>query len=340
MGSSSGIYTIYPENVPNGLNVYCDMDIDGGGWIVIQNRFNGSVDFYRTWNEYKDGFGDLNTEFWLDGSVDFYRTWNEYKDGFGDLNTEFWLGNNYIHLITKLDTYLLRFDLEDAVGNTGFNNFMINDEEDDYRLTVSDYSGDLGDSSGFKYNNNAVFSTKDKDTTSCTSDRLGAWCKFLSVGVVLFQGSKQLYSFDNQIGYISTALSTGNNYIHLITKLDTYLLRFDLEDAVGNTGYAVYNNFMINDEEDDYRLTVSDYSGDLGDSSGFKYNNNAVFSTKDKDTTSCTSDRLGAWWYKGCTWVNLNGPWVPGTNSWASMMWNSWKGMEGMKKTSMKLRRK
>ncbi|CAG2192260.1 Fibrinogen C domain-containing protein 1-A,Fibrinogen C domain-containing protein 1,Fibrinogen C domain-containing protein 1-B,Angiopoietin-1,Fibrinogen-like protein A,Angiopoietin-4 [Mytilus edulis] len=124
MGSPSGIYKIYPENVPNGVSVYCDMDKDGGGWIVIQNRFNGSVDFYRNWNEYKEGFGDLNTEFWL--------------------------GNSYIHLITKLDTYLLRFDLEDAAGNKGYavyNKFKINDEDDDFRLTVSDYSGDLGENS-------------------------------------------------------------------------------------------------------------------------------------------------------------------------------------------------
>ncbi|VDI24386.1 Hypothetical predicted protein [Mytilus galloprovincialis] len=198
MGSPSGIYKIYPENVPNGVSVYCDMDKDGGGWIVIQNRFNGSVDFYRNWNEYKEGFGDLNTEFWL-----------------------------------------------------------------------------------------------------------------------------------------------GNSYIHLITKLDTYLLRFDLEDAAGNKGYAVYNKFKINDEDDDFRLTVSGYSGDLGDSSGFTYNNNAAFSTKDKGIrSSCASGRKGAWWYKSCTWVNLNGLWIPGTNSWTSMMWNSWKGKDGMKKTSMKLRRK
>lgn len=31
----SGVYTIYPENFPQGsLDVYCDMDTDGGGWIV------------------------------------------------------------------------------------------------------------------------------------------------------------------------------------------------------------------------------------------------------------------------------------------------------------------
>ncbi|CAC5375735.1 unnamed protein product [Mytilus coruscus] len=143
------------------------------------------------------------------------------------------------------------------------------------------------------------------------------------------------------VTWIQTAEEYRNDYIHLITKSNKYLLRFDLEDAHDNERYAVYNNFIINDETDKYRLTVSDYSGDLGDSSGFTYNNNAVFSTKDQDaTSSCSSGRQGAWWYKSCTWVNLNGPWVPGTNAWASMMWNSWKGTEGMKKTSMKLRRK
>ena len=32
-GSCSGNYTIYPANW-NGIDVYCDMDTDGGHWTV------------------------------------------------------------------------------------------------------------------------------------------------------------------------------------------------------------------------------------------------------------------------------------------------------------------
>ena len=48
---------------------------------MIQRRVDGSVDFYRDWFEYDNGFGHLEGEFWL----------GEY-DWCGHLEGEFWLG--------------------------------------------------------------------------------------------------------------------------------------------------------------------------------------------------------------------------------------------------------
>lgn len=32
---------------------------------VIQRRINGSVDFFRGWDDYKIGFGDVSGEYWI-----------------------------------------------------------------------------------------------------------------------------------------------------------------------------------------------------------------------------------------------------------------------------------
>ncbi|NXG42662.1 ANGP4 protein, partial [Psilopogon haemacephalus] len=83
----SGIYNIMPAVGGMPIEVLCEMDTEGGGWTVIQRR--------------------------QDGSVDFNRTWNEYKEGFGDLHGEFWIGNENIHKLTSQGDYSLRIDLED-----------------------------------------------------------------------------------------------------------------------------------------------------------------------------------------------------------------------------------
>jgi len=45
----------------------------------------------------------------MDGSVEFYRDWDTYTDGFGDLNGEFWLGNvvSPVHIVINLCTKAL-----------------------------------------------------------------------------------------------------------------------------------------------------------------------------------------------------------------------------------------
>ena len=100
------------------FEVFCDQTTAGGGWTVFQKR--------------------------LDGSVDFYRHWNDYKHGFGDLSGEFWLGLDRIHLLTSDNHNMLRVDLEDIDGNTAFadyNNVVVMSEEDKYKLILGSYSG-------------------------------------------------------------------------------------------------------------------------------------------------------------------------------------------------------
>ncbi|XP_063401983.1 angiopoietin-2-like [Mytilus trossulus] len=83
----SGVYTIYP-NMVDGTQAYCDMTNDGEGWTVIQRR--------------------------IDGTTNFNRTWNEYKEGFGDVGKEYWLGNKYLNILTSSGRYELRVDLVDT----------------------------------------------------------------------------------------------------------------------------------------------------------------------------------------------------------------------------------
>lgn len=65
----SGVYTIYPwersDSNYRPVQVYCDMDTEGGGWTAIQRRVNGEESFYRNWTEYKLGFGSPNVDYWI-----------------------------------------------------------------------------------------------------------------------------------------------------------------------------------------------------------------------------------------------------------------------------------
>merc|ERR1719427_851479 len=56
------VYTIYPHGGVS-TQVFCDMISDKHAWTVISNRYDGSVDFARSWSEYLTGFGNKQTEY-------------------------------------------------------------------------------------------------------------------------------------------------------------------------------------------------------------------------------------------------------------------------------------
>ncbi|KAL9692401.1 hypothetical protein quinque_016472 [Culex quinquefasciatus] len=136
--------------------LYCDQEYDGGGWTVIQRRFDGSVNFYRDWAEYKRGFGSL------DGG-------------------EFWLGLDRIHQLTYSAPHEMVVLLEDFEGNSTYaklERFEVAGEQAGYVVNIIDgFSGPAGDSiTGIR---SLKFSTFDRDNDTwpqnCASHFHGAW---------------------------------------------------------------------------------------------------------------------------------------------------------------------
>lgn len=124
------------RNVRKNFYAFCEMDRDTNvGWIVIQNR--------------------------VDGQLDFFRTWNEYKEGFGNIAGEFWLGLEKIHELTSSKLHELRIEMEDFEGKLKFAEypaFAISDESNFFTLSVlAKGTGNAGDS--LKYHGGMKFST-------------------------------------------------------------------------------------------------------------------------------------------------------------------------------------
>ncbi|KAL3864310.1 hypothetical protein ACJMK2_006001 [Sinanodonta woodiana] len=137
---ATGIYTIYPDDVSNGVSVRCDMDTDGGGWTVFQRR--------------------------VDGSVTFNRLWTDYKSGFGNKNTEYWLGLDNMHKLTSQGNVTLRIDLivpgpPQRSAYAVYSKFTVGNESSKYILTVDGYSGNAGND--LYQHNGKKFSTTDND---------------------------------------------------------------------------------------------------------------------------------------------------------------------------------
>lgn len=53
--TTSGIYLLRPQGTNRLMQAWCEQSRAQGGWTVIQRRQDGSVNFFRTWEQYKVG---------------------------------------------------------------------------------------------------------------------------------------------------------------------------------------------------------------------------------------------------------------------------------------------
>ena len=113
-------------------------------------------------------------------SLDFYRTWAEYEEGFGEPLGNMWLGLKYIsHISSAASPCLLEIYLVAVSGsrNAAYSSFYLGSSDDNYRLHVSGYFGNAGDS--LAYHDGMEFSThdndNDQDTRNCGETSRGGW---------------------------------------------------------------------------------------------------------------------------------------------------------------------
>ena len=100
------------------INGYCDTVTDGGGWLVVQRRTKCSEIFHRNWTEYEKGFGNLTSELWY--------------------------GLRALHCLTQQGKWEVRIDFTFSNGTKSFmhyNHFRVRPATDNYRLSISGFTG-------------------------------------------------------------------------------------------------------------------------------------------------------------------------------------------------------
>ncbi|XP_055132173.1 fibrinogen beta chain isoform X3 [Symphalangus syndactylus] len=176
-GETSEMYLIQPDSSVKPYRVYCDMNTENGGWTVIQNRQDGSVDFGRKWDPYKQGFGNVATN--TDGK------------NYCGLPGEYWLGNDKISQLTRMGPTELLIEMEDWKGDkvkAHYGGFTVQNEANKYQISVNKYRGTagnalmdgasqlMGENRTMTIHNGMFFSTVTTDPRKqCSKEDGGGW---------------------------------------------------------------------------------------------------------------------------------------------------------------------
>jgi len=154
--TQSEIYRLRVNGLRRTVKVWCDFDLDPGGWIIVQRHTVGNMDFNRRMDMYKKGFGRLKGDYWL-GLENMHKITSDSEIG-----------------------YKLHIEMEDWDGNRRFaeyESFKVESELYGYQLKIAHYSGNAGDS--MTRNNQMRFTAKDSDhdrhAMNCAVEKRSGW---------------------------------------------------------------------------------------------------------------------------------------------------------------------
>ncbi|XP_066918235.1 fibrinogen C domain-containing protein 1-like [Clytia hemisphaerica] len=138
---TNGVYEVYILGIYR-KQIYCEMEMAGGGWMVFQKRFDGTVDFYNA-------------------------TWNTYKEGFGEASGEYWLGNKWLNLLTTSEKYDYFVWAKAFDGDTRMKKMLgvrVENEDEGFKITFEEETQEFLPNQlyGMAHMNGMKFSTLDK----------------------------------------------------------------------------------------------------------------------------------------------------------------------------------
>ena len=158
---------------------------------------------------------------------------------------------------------------------------------------------------------------------NCRSPLTSGYCDTLTNGggwLVVQRRTNGLENFhrnwnDYEMGFgsLTGELWYGLRALHCLTQHGKWELRIDFTFSNGTKSYMHYNHFRVGPATDNYRLSISGFTG-ITPTDPFATHslNGQPFSSYDKNNYGkCAvrghgSTAPGGWWHKGCFYINLN----------------------------------
>ncbi|KAK2171449.1 hypothetical protein NP493_1064g00042 [Ridgeia piscesae] len=333
--------------------------------------------------------------------MSFHRDWVQYKRGFGDVSSEFWLGNEHISRVTTHSPYTLRVELEAANGEVGhaeYDRFVVGPESTNYALTLGVYLHTSTIADSLSYHSGHSFSTWDNDysETVCTVLSTGGWwfdrCLESNLNGnyqsdIVWTRWKGLQSLKvttlkiRPVSFVKAVncadlqkkgtresgvyfLHTGHRTLHVYCDLSTSgggwmvfqrrltgaVLFHDVSWQLYKYGFGnVSHEYWLGNEVvhtitsagTDYllRIELTNANGTtrVAEYSDFRLELGDRQLRAEARIVSVYDRKTGAWWFDWCANSNLNGIYGPGLG-YKYMTWDQWQGLKALAATKMMIR--